>query len=152
MVAFSTTLLLLAAVGSALVAGLCFAFASFLMRSFESLGAPDAIRAMQAVNREILRSTTMPVWLGTAAVGLAAAIFAEERTFAVAGLLCYLVGALLITRMGNIPLNEGLDRVDPDAPEEAANAWRDYRASWGRWNALRTLACALATAGFALAA
>ena len=54
--------LLAAAVGSGLVAGLCFAFASFVLRAFDRLGAPQAIRAMQSVNAAILRSSAMGVW------------------------------------------------------------------------------------------
>ena len=49
-----------------------------------------------------------------------------------------------------MPLNEALDRVDPDGPD-AESAWRDYRRRWGRWNGIRTLACALAAVGFMLA-
>ena len=142
---------LVAAVGSGLIAGLCFTFWSFLMRSFDDLGTPAAIRAMQALNARILRSTTMPIWIGTLFVGVAAVLLAEDRLVVAVATVLYGVGALAVTRGGNIPLNEALDRIDPDAPG-ADQEWRRYRAQWGRWNALRTVACALACAGFALAA
>jgi uncharacterized membrane protein len=144
--------LLTAAVGSGLIAGLCFAFASFLMRAFDRLAAPQAIRAMQAINATILRSSAMGVWFGTAIVGVVAAVLAgtEDRTFAIAAAALYGVGAILITGRGNVPLNDELERVDPDGPG-AEEAWRRYRVLWGRWNALRTTVCALASAGFALA-
>ena len=77
---------LAAAVGSGLVAGLCFAFASFLMRSFDDLGAAQAIRTMQALNARILRSSAMSVWFGTAVIGIVAAVLAEERTLVVVAL------------------------------------------------------------------
>lgn len=139
-----------AAIGSGLVAGLCFAFGSFIMRSFDRLGPSNAIRAMQAINATILRSSAMGVWFGTAVAGVVAAVLAEDRALAVAAAVLYGVGAILITGRGNVPLNEELDRVDPDALG-AEEAWRRYRALWGRWNALRTLVCVLASAGFALA-
>jgi uncharacterized membrane protein len=78
-------------------------------------------------------------------------VFAEERALAVTAAALYGVGALAITGRGNVPLNEALDRVDPDG-DDAERAWGDYRVRWGRWNAVRTLLCALASAGFALAA
>ena len=144
---------LAAAVGSGLVAGLCFAFASFLMCSFDDLGAAQAIRTMQALNTRILRSSAMGVWFGTGVVGVVAAALAEDRTLVVVGVALYAAGALLITGRGNVPLNEELDRVDPDAlgARDAQETWRRYRVLWGRWNAIRTVLCALASAGFALA-
>lgn len=142
--------LLAAMVGSGLVAGLCFAFASFLMRSFDRLGAAQAIRTMQSLNAEILRSTAMAVWFGTAVVGVVAGCLAEPRALALGAAGLYVVGAVLITGLRNVPLNEALDHVDPDGVE-AEDAWRTYRIRWGRWNALRTVICALACAGFAVA-
>ncbi len=144
---------LAAAVGSGLVAGLCFAFASFLMRSFDDLGPAQAIRTMQALNTRILRSSAMGVWFGTAAVAVAAVAMSEDRPLALAAAALYGAGAIVITGQGNVPLNEELDRVDADAlsTEAAGETWRRYRVLWGRWNALRTAFCALASAGFALA-
>ena len=128
--------LLVATVGAGLVAGLCYTFASFLMSALDRLGAPDAIRAMQAINARILRSGAMLVWFGTAIAVTAAAL--------------YVLGAIVVTGRGNVPLNEQLDRVDPDGPD-AEQAWRRYRRLWGRWNTLRTAVCVLATGGFAAA-
>jgi len=139
--------LLLAVAGSGLIAGVCFAFASFLMRSFDRLGAPAAIRAMQSLNAAILRSTTMAVWFGTVILGLVAAVMTGGVPTIAAAVL-YGIGALLITGRGNVPLNEALDEVDADGPE-AAEAWAQYRRRWGRWNALRTVLFALASMGFA---
>ena len=143
---------LAATLGSGLVAGLCLAFASFIMRAFDRLGAPQAIRAMQAINASILRSSAMVVWFGTAVLGVVTAVLAgpHDRTPAIAAAALYVVGALLITGRGNVPLNEELDRVDADAPG-AEEAWRRYRVSWGRWNAARTVICVFASAGFGLA-
>ena len=139
--------LLLAVAGSGLIAGVCFAFASFLMRSFDRLGAPAAIRVMQSLNAVILRSTTMAVWFGTVIAGIVAAIMVGGVP-AIAAAVLYGIGAVLITGRGNVPLNEALDAVDPDGPE-AAEAWADYRRRWGRWNAIRTVMFVLACMGFA---
>lgn len=142
--------LLLSVAGCGLIAGVCFAFASFLMRSFDRLGAPGAIRVMQSLNAVILRSTTMAVWFGTVVVGIAAAVLSGGALTAVAAAVLYGIGAVLITGLGNVPLNEALDTVDPDSAE-AADAWKRYRVQWGRWNALRTVLFVLAAVGFAMA-
>lgn len=143
-------IMLTATVGSGLTTGLCFAFAAFIMKAFDRLGAPQAIRAMQAINTTILRSSAMVVWFGTAVVGVVSVVLAEQRTLAIVAAALYGIGAILITGRGNVPLNEELDRVDPDTPN-AEETWRRYRVRWGRWNAVRTVMLALATAGFALA-
>ena len=154
-------LVIVAAVGAGLIGGLCFAFSSFILRALGDLGAPQAIRAMQSINARILVSNTMAVWVGTAGVGVLAAILAfvvgpaEERVLVALGAVFYVAGALGITRGGNIPLNEALDGVDPEAPGTDApaldEAWRSYVVRWGRWNAARTALCLAAAAAFALA-
>lgn len=144
---------LAAAVGSGLIAGLCFAFASFIMRALDTLGPAQAIRAMQAINSGILQSGAMVVWLGTAVAGVASASLAivmGQGSLAIVAAVLYLLGAMVITRGGNIPLNEALDRVEPDSPG-AGEEWQRYHASWGRWNGVRTAVCALASAGFMMA-
>ncbi|MCR9244676.1 MAG: DUF1772 domain-containing protein [bacterium] len=151
----ATDLLLLAAtVGAGLTAGLCFAFATFIMRALDRLGAPSAIRAMQSINATILRSTAMLVWFGTAVVGVAAAIAvpdtAHRQTLAIVAAVLYGLGAIAVTGRGNVPLNEALARIDPESPG-AADEWNNYLRRWHRWNVIRTAMMTIATAGFALA-
>lgn len=144
-------LLLAATLGSGLVSGLCFAFATFIMQAFDRLGPGAAIRAMQAINAVILRSGAMAVWFGTVLLGVVAAIVAEGDAWVVVSAALYAIGAVLVTGLGNVPLNERLDLIDPEA-SNSDEAWRLYRVRWGRWNALRTVLCSLACLGFAFAA
>lgn len=139
---------LLASLGAGFVGGLCFAFGSFQLRAFDRLGAAQAIRSMQSINATILRSSAMPLWWGTALAGAIAAFASSAGALRWVPLAAYVAGALLVTGRANVPLNEALDRVDPDAPE-AEQEWSSYRVRWGRWNALRTALCALAALGFA---
>lgn len=149
MVPYREIALLLSVAGCGLIAGVCFAFSSFLMRSFDRLGAPAAIRVMQSLNAVILRSLTMAVWFGTLVVGIVAAVLTGGAPTAVGASVLYGIGAVLITGFGNVPLNEALDTVDPDAPG-ADEAWARYRRAWGRWNTLRTVLFVVAACGFAL--
>jgi len=139
---------LAATVGSGLIAGVCFTFGAFVMKALDRLAAPQAIRAMQAINTTVLRSSAMVVWFGTAIIGVVAAVLAEE-TLAIVAAALYGIGAILITGRGNVPLNDELDRANPDQPN-AAETWRRYRVQWGRWNTARTVMLTLATAGFTL--
>lgn len=49
-----------------------------------------------------------------------------------------------MTFAGNIPLNDALDGVDPQAAD-AAKQWRDYYSDWMPLNHLRTVAALAAT-------
>lgn len=138
-----------AAVGSGMVAGLCFAFGSFILPSFDQLGAPRAIRAMQAINVAILRSSAMVVWFGTLFAGLVSIVLAEDRWPVILATLLYALGAVAITGRRNVPLNDRLARADPGG-EDAEEAWGHYSLQWRRWNALRTAACACASVAFTL--
>lgn len=145
-------LALIAAIGSGLVAGTFFIFSVTIMRAFDSRPAPEAVAAMQAINRIILRSAFIPVFLGTAVLALASGLSGlatwesdagKLRAFA-AGL--YVLFSLWTTREYNVPLNNGLDKADPDALDEA---WRFYADKWTAWNHVRTIASTVAMAGFA---
>ena len=142
--------LLVATVASGITAGVCFAFATFLMKAFDRLGPTDAIRVMQSLNAMILRSATMATWFGAAIAGVIAAFLSGGATTVTISAALYAVAAILITGRGNVPLNEALDRTDPHAPE-AAEAWQNYQRRWGQWNWARTILMVLATTGFALA-
>ena len=58
------------------------------------------------------------------------------------GGIVYLAGCFLVTIVGNVPLNDALARVDPDA-EGASDEWRAYLSAWTRWNHVRTGACVI---------
>ncbi len=75
------------------------------------------------------------------------AVFSSSgRTAAlvVAGGALYLVGTVGVTMAGNVPLNNRLARVEPDA--EGARVWDEYLARWTAWNHVRA-AAALVAAG-----
>lgn len=148
-------LVVAAAVGCALVAGTFFAFSVFVMRALGELPAAQGIAAMQAINRVILRTAFIPVFLGTAALAAAlaawglVAIAAPGAPWLVAGGLLYAVGSFGVTLRCNVPRNRALDRLAPADPASVA-PWRDYVTVWTRWNHLRTLASAIAAICFTL--
>ena len=48
-----------------------------------------------------------------------------------AGCALYLVGAIVVTMAANVPLNDALMNVDPEAADAAAR-WSSYLADWTR--------------------
>jgi len=81
-----------------------------------------------------------------------AALCRGERgaPWALTGCALYLRGSIGVTRAFNVPLNDALAALQPDAAG-AARAWRRYATTWTAWNHVRTLTCAAATALLAIA-
>jgi uncharacterized membrane protein len=142
----------LTALGCALVAGVFYAFSAFVMAGLDRSAPGTAVAAMQGINREAPRPPLMLVLFGTAALCVAVAVVAlVERdgvgsSLALAGAAAYLVGGVGVTMACNVPLNERIDRVDPDGPA-TAEKWRRFDRPWRSWNHVRTVSGLAATSG-----
>ncbi len=139
------------ALGCALMAGVFFAFSTFVMPALARLPAGQGIAAMQSINRAVITAWFLTVFIGTAAACLLLALSAlwnwhsAGAAFLLAGSLLYLLGTFLVTIVFNVPMNESLDRVEA-AGTDAPELWADYLAGWTKWNHLRTAAALLAAA------
>ncbi len=143
-----TALILAAALGSALVAGVFYAFSSFVMPALGRLPAADGIAAMQAINITAVMPGFLSGFMGTAVlclIVLVGALLGHGGGWAVAGALLYLIGTLGVTMVANVPRNNLLAALDPAVPEAAA-AWASYQSGWNLWNHVRGIA-GLAGAG-----
>lgn len=140
-----SALAFLSALGSGLVAGIFFAFSSFVMEALARLPAGQGIAAMQSVNVVVLNPWFFSAFFGTAALSLVlmiASFFAWGEPgvlYLLASGLTYLVGAILVTIVCNVPLNRTLAAVAPDSAD-GANLWPRYVSRWTAWNHVRTAA------------
>jgi len=140
-----------AAVGCGLMAGIFFAFSVFLMRAFDQVAPEGAVGVMQAINRTIITPLFLLLFLGAGVASLVAAIAAVltadvdagPRAATVVAAACYLVGALVVTGVANVPRNDALDALDVATVDGAA--WSAYRGPWTAWNHVRTVASVAAT-------
>jgi len=140
---------LLAAVGSGLVAGIFYGFSSIVMPALGRLPPEQAIAAMQAINVAAINRWLLGALFGTGAACLAAAVGPllapgpGGAGLRVAGAMVYLAGAIGVTAACNVPRNDALARLSPDAPD-AAGAWLRYLAEWTAWNHVRGAAALVA--------
>ncbi|MEG6510252.1 anthrone oxygenase family protein [Methyloligella sp. 2.7D] len=154
---FFLILTIAAICGSALVAGIFFAFSTFVMAALSRLPAPQGIAAMQAINVTVLNPWFFGVFFGTAVLALVLLIYAlfnwsmAGAGFLLAGALLYLVGTILVTVVFNVPLNERLAARAPESGD-GAELWTHYLSRWTAWNHVRTLAPLLAAICFLMAA
>ncbi|MDD0976641.1 DUF1772 domain-containing protein [Pseudomonas fontis] len=121
-------LVVLAALGCALVGGLFFAFSNFVMQALARVPEAAGIAAMQAINISVLNRLFLGIFMGTAVLCVALIIVAASR-WAAPGSLClalagglYLLGNLGVTMLFNVPKNEALARLDAADPGAATSA------------------------------
>ena len=147
--------LVLAAFLCSLVAGLLFAFAVVVMPGIKRLDDGSFIRAFQAIDRVIQNNQPLFVfvWVGSVMVLVAAAVLGAwalggaERLLIIVAALLYLFCVQLPTVAINVPLNNVLQKLEPDSMNEMARkrAREAFEPRWNRWNAIRTV-CASVTA------
>ena len=145
------TATLVAALGCGLIAGVFFAFSSFVMAALRRLSPAHGIAAMQSINVLAVTPVFMTALFGTAVACLGllgwAVISSEGRTRAlvVAGCALYLVGTIGVTMARNVPLNYELAKLQPQSAG-AATRWDRFVARWAAWNHVRTVAALVAAA------
>jgi uncharacterized membrane protein len=147
---------LLAAIGCGLMAGVFFAFSTFIMQALAQQPSAQGIAAMQAINMKVINPLFMIVFLGTAVACVFLVITAglnwrqPYAIYLLVGSLLYLLGTFGVTIGCNVPLNEALALVPPDSAA-GATLWATYLTRWTFWNHVRTLAALAATTILTLA-
>lgn len=142
-----------AAIGSGLVAGIFFAFSTFVMAALGRLPAAQGTAAMQQINITVINPVFMLAFMGTGLVSLAlllATVFDWQGLSAkliLIGALLYLIGCIGVTMIFNVPLNDALAIAKPGTPE-AATLWARYLDEWVFWNHVRTVVPAVSMALF----
>ncbi|MEX0320546.1 MAG: DUF1772 domain-containing protein [Puniceicoccaceae bacterium] len=150
-------LVLVALLGSGLIAGVLYAFSGAVMSALGRIPSAEGIRAMQSINSTIINPLFMLSFIGTAIVSTAVVVFGilghlgESSIWFSSASLLYIIGTFIITVVGNVPMNEKLDTVNPESGDAY---WRIYLSKWTRLNHFRTIcaltACALFAIGFIL--
>jgi uncharacterized membrane protein len=133
-----------AVIGSAIMLGLFFTFSVFMLQSFNKIAPAQAIAAMQSINANIAAPLFVLAFAGTALVSLGlggwsvAHLGERHAVYALIGCVLFLLGTIVVTVGFNIPLNNDLDKLDPNAAT-AASDWKTFVDSWLPWNHLRTV-------------
>lgn len=143
----------IAALGCGLAAGVFFALSTFVMQGLKDLPAADGVKAMNAINNAAKKPSLMILLFGTALLclvmmaavlwleGLPARADVDLVIGPIGGSVVYLVGAILVTLVRNVPLNNALAAA---STTDGPMVWRTYLHDWVKWNHVRTVACTLA--------
>jgi uncharacterized membrane protein len=145
-----------AAIGCGLIAGVFFAFSTFVMPALARLQPTQGIAAMQSINITAINPLFMLALFGTAVACLLLGISAFLKwhqpgtIYLLMGSLLYLVGTILVTMLANVPLNDALAITDPNSID-GAKLWANYLITWTVWNHIRTVAALAAATVFTIA-
>ncbi len=139
------------ALGCGLMAGVFFAFSTFIMSALARLPAAQGIAAMQSINVVVLNSVFLTVFAGTAVLSIGAVVasvctgWKPAVLWLIAGTVLYFFGNVVVTGACNVPQNDALACLDP-ASAEAAKFWKEYLVNWRAWNHVRTVTALAAAA------
>jgi uncharacterized membrane protein len=142
---------LVTALGCGLVAGVFFAFSTFVMAALKRLPLAQGIAAMQSINIVVVTPVFMAALFGTAVACLGLVAWAviswgeEPSALVLAGGALYLLGTIGVTIACNVPLNNRLATLHPQGADAAA-FWDKYVTRWTAWNHVRTIAALTAAA------
>lgn len=149
------SLKLIAALSCGLIAGVFFAFSTFVMKALAQQPPAQGIAAMQSINITVINPWFMTAFLGTGVACLLLIIASlkgqhPSAAYLLSGSLLYLVGTFGVTIVFNVPLNDALAIVKPNSLE-GTNLWEKYLTNWTFWNHVRTIAALAAAALLTLA-
>ena len=143
--------LILATFLCSLVAGFLFAFAAVIMPGIRRLDDGGFIRAFQVIDRVIQNNQPLFVlmWVGSVLSLIAATVLGlatlsgADRLLIIVAAVVYLLCVQLPTVTINIPLNNMLQKLEPDSMDETTRkrSREAFESRWNRWNIIRT-ACA----------
>ena len=153
---FVTTASVVAALlGSAMIAGVFFAFSSFVMKALTRMPSHEGIAAMHSINVVVLNRSFLGVFMGTTLLSVLVAVLAiigrgeASAPYFLAGSLLYVIGTFLVTGLGNVPLNNKLAAVSAVEPDAIA-VWEHYLDRWTTLNTIRTVAATAAAMMFTI--
>jgi uncharacterized membrane protein len=134
-----------AAIGSGVVAGIFFAFSSFIMPALGRVQPESGIAVMNAVNVTVYNPGFMFVFMGTGAACLLLALGAYvwwdslDGKLLLLAALTYLILCVAVTSAFNVPLNDALAAANQDSQQQA-DLWLRILNDWTSWNHVRTAA------------
>ena len=147
---------LVTALGCGLVAGVFFAFSTFVMAALRRLKPEEGIAAMQSINILAVTPVFMTALFGTAAACLGLIAWAVTSwgegpsALVLAGGALYFLSTIGVTIAFNVPLNNRLAKLDPQSAE-APVRWDRFLTRWTAWNHVRTIAALAAAATLTIA-
>lgn len=136
---------------TALIAGLFYAYSCSVNIGLAKLPNDGYITAMQSINREIQNPIFFISFMGTLLL-LPISTFFQYKAGAMdsfwlllTATIIYCIGTFGVTIMGNVPLNEMLDKfnIQSASIEEISSIRNRFEIPWNRFHTIRTIAAVI---------
>ena len=148
-----TTVLLFTILLTGLTAGLCFTWTNAVTTGIGRLDDLGYLSSFQEMNRAIINPIFIVVFFGPFFGHILTVYLKYQNNEAVVWLYIvaaalFILGVVLVTLIGNVPLNEILDKTDLAAAsaEELRALRQKFETPWRQWHLVRTLSSILSFA------
>jgi uncharacterized membrane protein len=148
----SNIILALTALTTALIAGLFYAYSCSVNLGLKQLSDINYILAMQSINKAIQNPVFLFSFIGTLFL-LPISAYLQHNSgelnrfyLLLFATIIYLIGVILITAFGNIPLNNTLDSfsVQSSDNQSITKARLAFENAWNNFHLIRTIASIVA--------
>ena len=135
---------------TALVAGLFFAWSCSVMPGLARLTDREFVAAMRSANRAIQNPVFFAAFFGAPFFLIISTVLFYDRParfpLLLAATVVFLSGTFGVTVFGNVPLNDRLDRFEPETASDAEFALQraSFERRWNNLNHIRTVSSTLA--------
>lgn len=140
------TSLLITTFLTGLTAGLCFTWANAVTPGIGRLDDLSFLHAFQQMNRAIINPIFIVIFMGPTITHIANIFLFKSGNSTVFWLvltaaILYLIGLVLMTIIGNVPLNEMIDKVDllSASPEELKSLREQFEVRWNGFHMVRVM-------------
>jgi uncharacterized membrane protein len=146
-ISINTISIYIAILLTGLSAGFFYAWQVSVIPGTRQISDYSYLESMQAINRAILNPMFFIIFFGCLVVLLISSVvhFRIEAYdlfgWILAATLIYAIGTFGITVIGNVPLNETLDKIDLLALDhtQLKRMREGYEIKWNRWHTIRTV-------------
>jgi len=134
-----------------LAAGLFYSYACSVTGGLGKLSDREYVMAFQSINRAILNPWFFASFMGSL-IALPLATWPSYHAdvnfsfwLLLSATVIYVVGLFGVTMVGNVPLNNMVDRfnINTASPQELFSLREKFEASWNKLNLIRTIAAVL---------
>jgi uncharacterized membrane protein len=144
-ITFKSFVLLAAILLTGLSAGLFFAWQFSVIPGTKRVQDSVYIETMQKINRAIINPPFMLIFLGPLVVQIISFVLHWDSSIThrliLGAIILYGIGTVIVTGLGNVPLNDKLDVLSlKDLTEiQMASERQQYEAKWNRLHLIRTI-------------
>lgn len=144
-ISFKLIVLFTAIILTGLTAGLCFTWSNAVTPGIGRLDSLGYLQSFQAMNRAIINPTFMVVFMSPVVLHIAHVFLFKQAPkpvfiLMIAAAILYVGGLFLVTVLGNVPLNEMLNKTDlaSATAEQLTTLRENFEARWNRFHSIRT--------------